>query len=230
MCDAGRFLHLSNEIVLRTALRGEGQKSNSRLFDTAQNTCSLSSRYSDLSGLLRCRTRINDAVGIDQKSVFTEVFIRAFHQEAARYDGHSRLCLDDLKCRTEHVACGVYRTRDEAVCIAELDHHDSEVHRIRNQFLRIFLGDPLCFSQLEKRLCVVVKSLTLRRIDDRDTFDIRALLGCRFRNSFGRSDQDRLCKAFLLNDLRRLYGALLVAFGKNDLLYVCLCFCTDLLN
>ena len=121
-------------------------------------------------------------------------------------------------------------TGNETVCITELDHHNGEVHRIRYEFLRIFLSHALCFSQLEKRLCVFIGFLTCRRIDHLDTGDVCTLFSGDLSHCIGRTDEDRLCKSFLLNDLRRLHGTLLVAFRKNDRLNICLCFCSDLLN
>ena len=216
--ETGRLLHFRHEFMLRAALRGEGEQGDFRLFDAAQDMGSFRRRNGDARQFLRRGAGDDDAIRIDQQTVVAEALVGAVQQEAGGDDLDAGLRLDDLQGGAEHVASRVDGAGDETVGVAELDHHDTIIHRIGHKLFRLFFRDAFRLAQFVEGVRVFRRLRAGQRIDDFDVGDIHAFFRRDGFDACGIAQQDRTGDFFLHDFDGGLHRARFVAFRQDDCL------------
>ena len=213
----GNLVHV---LMLRGALRGEGQHRHTRIH-AQQRLAGLRGRNGDIRQLLAGRVDVHGAVAEHQHAVVAVLLVLHFHQEAGRNGLDARGTLDDLQCRTKHIAGGVDRAGDHRVGVAHLEHHRAvEQGVLQAQLSRLFKGHALLLADMEKLLGIRGGLLARRRIGNADTGQVNAQLGG-LRLDIGLRANQRDLRQAQLDDLRRrLNGARLGALSQHDVLDV----------
>ena len=87
--------------------------------------------------------------------MLTEITVRYIHEEEAGYGRDAGLCLKELECRKDRVACGVACTGNGAVSITALAHEACIVHVIGVHLLLSLLGcDALLLCVSDESSCL----------------------------------------------------------------------------
>ena len=127
MSNLNCICYLGNIIMFSGTHRRIGQHSYLRLCAN-QHLEALCGQTSDLSQLVGIEVSVYCTVSEYEQTVLTELAIRNFHQEEARYRADTRFGLQKLQSRTNGVAGRMACTRYSAVSIAALAHQASIVH------------------------------------------------------------------------------------------------------
>ena len=222
--------HLVHVLVLRRALRGEGEHRHARV-EAQQRLAGLRGSDRDVGQLFAGRIDVHGAVAEHQHAVVAVLLILHFHQEAGRNGLDARGALDDLQRRTQHVAGGVDRARDHRVRVAHLEHHRAVEQRVlQAQLGGLLQRHALLLADMEKLLGVRSGLLARRRIGDGNAGQVNAQLGG-LRLDLGlRAHQRDLGQTQLHNLLRGLHGARLSALSQHDVLHIGGSFRSDFVN
>ena len=222
--------HLVHVLVLRRALRGEGEHRHARV-ETQQRLTGLRGSDRDVGQLFAGRIDVHGAVAEHQHAVVAVLLILHFHQEAGRNGLDARGALDDLQRRTQHVAGGVDRARDHRVRVAHLEHHRAVEQRVlQAQLGGLLQRHALLLADMEKLLGVRSGLLARRRIGDGNAGQVNAQLGGLRLDLGFRAHQRDLGQTQLHNLLRGLHGARLSALSQHDVLHIGGSFRSDFVN
>ena len=136
---------------------------------------SVSRANGDLTELLCIRVRSNRTVGKHEDtllaiSLCSLVFEN--HDECARDARDARSCLDDLKCRTKHVASSVASTCHLTVSLSALDDERTEVERILDEFCCFLWCHALLLTELEEEVGILLCVRVVFRLNDCSLVDI----------------------------------------------------------
>ena len=157
--------------MLGRAFRRKAQHGDARL-EAGDRPRRAAGHHGDLGQLLGRRVGVHRTVGEHHHALFAEHRVGDQHDERTGNHADAGQRLDILESGTQHVAGRIVGPGHLAVGVAGLHHERTQIERVDDQFLGLFLREPLGRTQLEHQIDVLLLLGVVHRIDDLRTGDM----------------------------------------------------------